>query len=154
MSSTVGDTMADGGQHQDKQRADVTEKAPPGQGSGSSARMSNALLRLQRTAGNRSAAAFAQTKLVVGTAADPAEYEADAIADEVLTRLRLPDGGVDGDDHDGDARAPTIRRSVGGGADPLGGVELDGQTHADIERARSSGRSMSGGVRRRMEQGF
>src|SRR3954454_1329784 len=117
--------MAEVAQPEHQQRNAVADKTVSTSAARTSNRMSNALLQLQKTAGNRSAAAFAQTKLVVGHAADPAEYEADAIADEVLERLREPAGDGDGEGGDGDGRSngrPRIRRSGGGGNDPLGGV--------------------------------
>src|SRR6476659_25554 len=101
--------MADSAQHE--QRKDAAGSAPDTTLEKSAGRASHALLGLQRAAGNRSAAAFAQTKLVVGKAVDPAEKEADDIADAVLQRLRKPAGGDDGEgDGEGDGDGPpTIR---------------------------------------------
>jgi hypothetical protein len=151
MSGTVTHTMADGAHQEHDQRNDVAEKAPAKARSNGAGPMSNALLQLQATAGNAATAAYVQTKLVVGHAADPAEHEADAIADEVLQRLRRPSDGDDGNDGD---QPPTVRRSSGGGSDPLGGAEVDQHTNAAIERARGGGRPLSGDVRGQMESGF
>src|SRR4051794_10867136 len=143
--------MADNAQHE--QRNDVAEPATAKTLDQSTKRAANALLGLQRAAGNRAAMAFAQTKLVIGHAVDPAEQEADDIADAVLQRLRKEPAG---NDDEGDERGgpPTIRRSAGGGDDPLGGAEVDPTTSNAIERARSTGRPLSSGARDRMESGF
>ncbi len=144
--------MPPGAQPQQEQRPDVAEKAPAKSGETSSPQMSNALMNLQRVAGNRATAAYVQAKLVVGPADDPAEHEADAIADEVLARLRGPGGGG-ADDGDGSGDGPRIRRSSSG-PDPLGGLEVDPATSNDIDKARSRGSALPGDVRSRMEQGF
>src|SRR3954454_3982448 len=153
MSCTVG-SMPPGAQPQQEQRHDVAEKAPAKATETSSPQMSNALMNLQRMAGNRATAAYVQAKLVVGRADDPAEHEADTIADEVLTRLRRSGGeaGGDGDD-DTPGDGPRIRRSSSG-PDPLGGLEVDSSTSNDIDKARSRGSALSGDVLSRMEQGF
>src|SRR4051794_25971926 len=116
--------MADNAQHE--QRKDAAEPSSSTLGQ-SADRASHALLGLQRAAGNRATAAFVQTKLVVGKAADPAEQEADDIADAVLQRLRRQPGDDDDGDGTGDG-PPTIRRSSGGGDDPLGGSDVDAST--------------------------
>jgi hypothetical protein len=146
--------MADNAQHDHEQRTETADKAPANARAKAPGRMSNALLQLQQTAGNAATAAYVQTKLVVGHVADPAEAEADAIADEVLERLRRPMTGDGDGEGDGDDAPPTVRRSSRGGDDPLGGAEVDSQTSSDIERARPSGRPLSGDIRSRMEAGF
>src|SRR4051794_40452827 len=103
--------MADGGQHQQDQQTDVAAPTTEQPVKKSAGRMSNALLDLQRVAGNASTTAFVQTKLVVGKAADPAESEADEIADAVLERLRQPSGGDDGDEGGANDGSSTVRRS-------------------------------------------
>src|SRR4051812_8520410 len=145
--------MPPGAQPQQEQRPDVAEKAPVKTGETSSPQMSNALMNLQRMAGNRATAAYVQAKLVVGPADDPAEHEADAIADEVLSRLRRPGGDAGAGDPEGSGDGPRIRRSSSG-PDPLGGLEVDPATSNDIDHARSRGNALSGDVRSRMEQGF
>jgi len=149
---TVG-AMPESAQAEHQRHEPVAEKTPDSAKTADS--MSNALLLLQQSAGNRAAAAFVQTKLVVGQADDPAEFEADAIADDVLRRLRgQPPGDGDGDGDGSPRGAPTVRRSAGGGDDPLGGMAVDAQTNHEIERARSGGSALPGDVRSRMEQGF
>lgn len=143
--------MADAAQHEHEQRSERAEKAPAAAGKQTPGGMSGALLQLQQAAGNAATAAYVQTKLVVGHAADPAEHEADAIAEEVLRRLR---GGSDGADGADGGSPPAIRRSSGGGDDPLGGAEVDPDTSSAIDQARSGGRRLSGDVRSRMEKGF
>src|SRR3954453_19884171 len=124
--------MADSAQHE--QRNDVAQPATAKTLDQSTNRAANALLGLQRAAGNRAAMAFAQTKLVIGHAVDPAEQEADDIADAVLQRLREEPSSRGGGGEEGGVPTP-FRGSAGCGDDPLGGAEVDATTSNAIESA-------------------
>lgn len=106
------------------------------------------LLRLQRLLGNRavvsSLRAAGQASLAVGSAHDPLEAEADAVA-RSITGL-TPRGrsvGPAADAHD----SPVPSVGAAGG-------ELDGATAAAIDAARGGGAALPGGVRSDMEQSF
>jgi hypothetical protein len=102
-------------------------------------------LRLQRTAGNRATSGTLDAPLRVGAADDPAERQADELADRVLRRLSpsLPGAGIPADVH----------RS--GRSGPLAG-EFDADAGvAERIRARSGrGTALPTQVRRSMEEGF
>jgi len=113
---------------------------------------------LQREAGNAAvvAALGVQAKLAVGAVHDPAEAEADRIADQVLRNLAAtpaaPSGG-------GVARA--VRRKVADGTPAssapghgLGGGDVLPETEARIERARGGGQELDPTTRARMEAAF
>lgn len=132
------------------------------------ARAGDTLLQLQRLHGNQhvrqvvshtrraahpQAAPVIQTSLILGSAADRAEREADRVARQAmaLPAQRAPDAET------GTGGAPTVQRVpsvvrpsvVGPGA--AGGV-LDPMLAQAIHQARGAGRAVPGSVRERMEQ--
>ena len=88
-----------------------------------------------------------QRRLTVGRADDPAEREADAIAADVLARLRA--GGTDAFDRP--AGETRIQRA--GGGDTLGGGELSSDEEREVHGAGGSATGVTG-VLRRMEPAF
>ncbi|MDQ1397731.1 MAG: hypothetical protein QOG64_2990, partial [Acidimicrobiaceae bacterium] len=140
----------------DVERADTQA---PGGGSG----VVGIALRLQRTAGNRATAAFlaaAQTKLDVGPSDDPAEREADAIAAEVVERLRAHGASqsVDAGSEVEIGLGQTVRRQPASSSIGADGGTLDAATEAAVDAARSGaaggGRPLDDPVRRSMEGAF
>jgi hypothetical protein len=134
-----------------------------------------ALRRRERTEGDEHAVVrrTSASPRVVGHAQDPAEREADRIADGVIARLRTMDARV--------SAAPGAERQDLQGADPLrrhpdatgsagssagslstaerpvvgyAGGPLPGHVASRIESARSGGAPLPGSVRRRMEGAF
>lgn len=93
--------------------------------------------------------------LTVGHAFDPAEAEADRVADSVLARLRGGDGGEThehsaGCDHDVQrSSTPSPTAEVG-----MAGGELSADLSTQIESRRGRGSALPSGVRRRMESAF
>ncbi|WP_052666316.1 DUF4157 domain-containing protein [Nitriliruptor alkaliphilus] len=105
---------------------------------------------LQRSAGNRAVAAFiaeAQAKLEVGAAADPLEYEADAIAADVVRSIRTGSLAAT----DAAPTPPRIQREASG-AVGAGGGRLDAPTEQAITG--STGAPLPLPVRRTMERAF
>jgi hypothetical protein len=90
-------------------------------------------------------------QLVVGSVVDPAELEADRVADSALRRLS-------GEGHVTSQSAPEVARSQGTGtASAEVGAEggaISGDLTDRIESARGSGRPLTGAVRGRMEKAF
>ena len=82
-----------------------------------------------------------QAKLTVGHANDPLEHEADRVADAALGALRGGGPAAEADDLGG-GPAP-VRRQGPSGADPLGGLPVDGEVEAGIQSARGGGRPVS-----------
>ncbi len=93
-----------------------------------------------------------QTKLRVGSACDPAERQADQMADAVMARLSRPAVADDNSTWQSETR---IRRSssIGStvGAD---GGPVDSALERDIQRARGGGSRLGADVRGAMETGF
>jgi hypothetical protein len=93
--------------------------------------------------------------LTVGHALDPAEAEADRVADSVIAKLRAGDAGgqhehVDGCDHG-------VQRVASPSEAPVVGMEggaLPDSVSRRIEGARSAGTPLQAGVRQRMESAF
>ena len=90
-------------------------------------------------------------KLIVGSAHDPAEQEADLVAEQVLEALnhgdatarRSPAGGV----------APRIRRAAAPGIGLEGGT-VDQNFERQLSSARGSGRPLDRGTQSSMESAF
>jgi hypothetical protein len=107
------------------------------------------LLRLQRSAGNRTTLAFVQAQLKVGSTDDPAEREADRMADAVLAS-----GAVNEDDPLA-GRRPVVHRARRAGAPLLaGGFDVTPDVEQDINASRVGGRRLPEEVRASMEDGF
>jgi Domain of unknown function (DUF4157) len=110
---------------------------------------------MQRAAGNEvvnlAVDRGIQTKLVVGPADDPAERQADRVAEAVLRSLVGDDGAGGGSAPEEGAR---ISRKTLGSTDPLGGTDVDADNEAAIAAARSGGSPLDPGVRARMEMAF
>jgi hypothetical protein len=96
--------------------------------------------------------------LTVGHAFDPAEAEADRVADDVLARLRGGENGAGGGEHAHGAECGHgVQRSVGPTGDPVVGVEggaLPTDIAGAIESQRGRGGRLPTGVRGRMESAF
>ena len=88
-----------------------------------------------------------QPKMKVGAADDPAEREADVIADDVVRRIRSSVGQTGAFAAPADGR---IRRSATGGSH-LDGFEAAPDVESRIQRARSSGAPLDPGTRERFE---
>src|SRR5262245_30868142 len=106
----------------------------------------DAVLRLQRGAGNRATLTWlrAQAKLSVGAVDDPLEREADATARRVVQALRsavAPHGPV----------ADRVHRTAQVGAE---GGDVDPAIERQLSAARGLGTPMDPAVRRNMEQAF
>jgi len=91
-------------------------------------------------------------RMVVGSVSDPAEQEADAMADAVLAAMAAS-GPASSTQRVGDTGSK-IRRSASAAVVGASGGELDDATSRDIRRARGGGRPMEPGVRRSMESAF
>jgi hypothetical protein len=92
--------------------------------------------------------------LVVGSADDRAELEADRVADEVISRLQ---GGESGETHVHDGCHGVARTAAPvSGAPEVGyaGGEISDDLSSRIESKRGSGSALPDDVRRRMESGF
>jgi hypothetical protein len=92
--------------------------------------------------------------LVVGSADDRAEVEADRVAAEVISRLR---GGEAGESHVHDGChgvARTVAPVSGGPEVGRAGGEISEELSSRIEARRGSGSALPDDVRRRMESGF
>jgi hypothetical protein len=105
----------------------------------------DAMRQVQESAGNQAASALVvQPRLAVGRADDPAERQADQVAEQVLRSL-----------HDPSSLQPsspqTVRRSSPSGADPLGGLVVDAEAESAIAGARSTGASVASDVREAVE---
>jgi Domain of unknown function (DUF4157) len=113
------------------------------------------LLEMQTAAGNdvvnRVVHGHIQTKLVVGSADDPAERQADRVAEAVLRSLTGHDGVGGGSELEEGSR---ISRKASRSTDPLGGMDVDPENEAAIAQARSRGSALDPGVRTRMETAF
>lgn len=94
--------------------------------------------------------------LTVGHAFDPAEAEADRVADQVIARLRGADSGEHA--HDADCAHGVQRTSAATAtATPVVGVAggaLPGELSERIESRRGHGARLESGVRERMETAF
>ncbi len=108
------------------------------------------MLGLQRRAGNRVAVVRAgqiQAKLMVGSAYDPAERQADQVAHEVMRQLRS--GSSTQLDEVAESE-PAVRRAVlaGGVTAPIGvdGGELDAHLAGTIQSERGRGLPLPGAV--------
>ncbi|HEY3241166.1 MAG TPA: DUF4157 domain-containing protein, partial [Acidimicrobiia bacterium] len=119
------------------------------------------LAELQAQAGNevinRLVEGEIQTKLVVGSVEDPAERQADRVAEVVLQRLREPEPA--GSDVKSEAEmAPVVARAPADlpSASVIGpeGGPLTPQMSAEIEARRHSGQPLDPDVRQRMESAF
>ena len=92
--------------------------------------------------------------LTVGHAFDPAEAEADRVADSVIARLRSGEAG----EHEHTAACDHgVQRSPvppGGAEVGMAGGELSAGLASEIESRRGRGSALSAGVRRRMESAF
>ncbi|MGB0112925.1 MAG: DUF4157 domain-containing protein, partial [Ilumatobacteraceae bacterium] len=113
-----------------------------------------------------------RSALVVGAADDPAERDADRVADEVIRALDAEPGGVILNGTSRANESARVRRSsalTGGTTSPptagetrvrrsaavgLDGGQLDAATSDAIDRRRGQGAPLDGRVRRRMESGF
>ena len=104
--------------------------------------------RIQRREDGPSAIA---QPLIIGSANDPAEAEADALADRVVGRIAIADRSV-----------PTsltpeprmVHRRAAGPASGPAGRAVDDETSAEIRHAQRGGQPLDANVRRSMEQGF
>lgn len=100
--------------------------------------------------------------LVVGSADDRAERDADALADTVLRRLHAsapsaPAGDGSGDVHAHDPSCGHLRRSAAptsGAVVGAAGGELDAGTSGQIASRTGGGRALPDGIRRSMEGAF
>jgi hypothetical protein len=115
---------------------------------------SSPLADLQRFAGNAATAALikrSQRRLRVGSAADPAECEADRVAHDVVEHLQRSAGLADrlNDPASRPVRRMQRRSAVGGAGGPL-----NDSTEAALRSARTNGRRLPDGVRRQMEGAF
>lgn len=92
--------------------------------------------------------------LTVGHAFDPAEAEADRVADTVIARLRAD--SADAHEHAGTCEHGVQRSSAPAAAAEVGreGGALSAGLTADIESQRGRGSALPAGVRRRMESAF
>lgn len=147
----------------------VEETAPSSAGASPLARR---ILELQRSIGNRAVGAFlsgAQPKLTVGAAVDPCEQEADAIAEQVVARLRSDDPSAEpanaaahdeheeGEDHAHRGLLRRLRRTVSPAESAeigLGGGDLDAGAEAHVDALRAGGTPLPANVRRSMEGAF
>jgi hypothetical protein len=117
------------------------------------------MLRLQRSVGNRVATAQApliQAKLLVGSAYDPAERQADEVAHQVMRQLS--DGRV-GEFDEVAMDAPVIQRVVqapGGLEAPIGldGGEVSSQLAGSIDAERGRGYALPTPLRQPFERAF
>jgi hypothetical protein len=94
--------------------------------------------------------------LTVGHAFDPAEAEADRVADRVLARLRNSADAQHDHDHEG-AAGHDVQRSAAPSDESVVGVEggaLPAGLSARVEDKRRSGAELDDGVRARMESAF
>lgn len=91
--------------------------------------------------------------LTVGHAFDPAEAEADRVADSVLAKLRGDEGGHE---HVASCDHGVQRSSASAGEAEVGmaGGELSAGLTSEIESRRGRGSALPTGVRRRMESAF
>lgn len=106
------------------------------------------ILGLQRSAGNR--VARIQCKLMVGSAYDPAERQADEIAHHVMRQL-----GSTGTEHVDEFDQPGLQRAAQpGGAIGLEGGETSPELARSIESQRGSGRPLPDPVLRPFESAF
>lgn len=113
------------------------------------------LLGLQRQAGNQATLAHVglQAKLLVGSAYDPAERQADEIAHHVMRQLRGGDGGSHADEvAEGDA---SLRRVVEA-AGPIGlaGGEVSSEVASSIQSERGRGHALPATVLQPFERAF
>lgn len=115
------------------------------------------LLALQRTIGNASVVgllAAGQAKLSVGASDDRAEVEADAVARDVVARLRAGTG-LSSSGETVERRSVQRAGSIGRRAEVgLDGGPLSRETESAIDTARQGGQPLEGGVRRAMEGAF
>lgn len=116
------------------------------------------MLGLQRSAGNRVAVVRAgqiQAKLMVGSAYDPAERQADEVAHEVMRQLH---GGTTTQLDEVAESAPAVRRAALPAADGLnapigiGGGELDAHVAGTIQSERGRGNPLPAPVLRPFER--
>jgi hypothetical protein len=117
------------------------------------------MLSLQRTVGNRVATAQApiiQAKLLVGSAYDPAERQADEVAHQVMRQLSSG-GGRDFDEIP--MEEPVVQRAVhahGGLEAPIGldGGEVGSQLSSSIQSERGRGHALPTPLRQPFERAF
>jgi hypothetical protein len=116
---------------------------------------------LQSEAGNRAVVGLlsaVQAKLKVGTASDPYEIEADAVAREVVARLRntgQPVASVTPEAQDQVQQRIGRIRSIGRRAEVgAAGGSVDADTEAAINSVRGGGASLDNGARTAMESGL
>ncbi|MDQ1397976.1 MAG: hypothetical protein QOG64_3235, partial [Acidimicrobiaceae bacterium] len=93
------------------------------------------MLRLQRTAGNRTVSTLIQTKLEVGAAGDQHEQEADDVARQVVASMHASPRLEE-------APTPPVRRAVEAGAIGLEGGPVDTDMEQRIESKRGSGKPL------------
>jgi Domain of unknown function (DUF4157) len=137
----------------------ATRARRPAPGGLASAALVTEMLSLQRTVGNRVATAQApliQAKLMVGSATDAAERQADEVAHQVMRQLRSGGAGeFDGIDSEG----PALQRAVsahGGLEAPIGleGGEVSSQLAGSIQSERGRGHALPTTLRQPFEQAF
>jgi hypothetical protein len=124
--------------------------------------LAGTVMDLQRKAGNSATAALlaaGQAKLAVSPAGDRYEREADAIATEVVARLRsgpARQGTSPAEDEASAAVAVMASRKLPAGPAPLGpeGGELAAAEESRIHAARQGGTPLPRAVRRAMEGAF
>ncbi|MGH8979428.1 MAG: DUF4157 domain-containing protein, partial [Acidimicrobiales bacterium] len=145
-----------------RQRSEVARRskakpAPSAKAAGEPTR--HPLLDLPQRIGNRATSELldAQAALEVGSAHDPHEREADAIAEQVVEVLR---GGLPAPPTTIDEPAPGLARLIrrrsssgGRGIGPEGGT-VDGEAEAALAAQRGRGASLHPEVRRDMEHAF
>ena len=98
--------------------------------------------RSGRAATRAAVPVIGQAKLVVGSASDPHEREADEMADQVMRSLRR-DGGVRTL-----SSTPRVRRSLRSPQVGAAGGPLDSDTEQRLQRARSGGTPLVAGLQR------
>lgn len=126
--------------------------------------LAGVVMDLQRKVGNAATTRLlsaGQAKLTVGPAGDRYEREADAIAAEVVARLRSgaassPLGNASGDQEPAGAVSVMARRGPTALSAPIGeeGGELSGAEEARFNAARHGGSQLPPALRRSMEGAF
>ena len=103
----------------------------------------------QRRAGRTPSVAPSGPALTVGHVEDPAEREADRVADTVIARLQPAGAGPEQPHAIRRAPAPGAAAEVG-----FAGGDVSPELSAEIAAARSGGAQLEAGVRGRMEEAF